>query len=239
MHERHVSPSRAASAEGWPWRSSSPRERTCSLLDEPTNHLDLESREALEAALDAFLGTVLIVSHDRALLDAIADRTLAIEDGTIRSYDGGWAEYVAARDERAKPAEPEPSLKPKDEEGEAPPKPAADASWPRSRPTSRAVKRRSRTSSSSSPRTGRTWTSSRPTAARETIFSRCSPAGSGSSSARAVDLRGHSPGGAGESGRWMTACARGDRAACRTVERCRVHGSGRWNPAVSHHTVTC
>jgi len=78
------------------------------LLDEPTNHLDLESREALEAALDAFPGTVLLVSHDRALLDGIADRTLAIEDGTIRSYEGGWAEYVAARDERAKPAEPEP-----------------------------------------------------------------------------------------------------------------------------------
>ena len=44
---------------------------------------------------------LLLVSHDRALLDAIADRTLALEDGTIRSYDGGWAEYVAARDERA------------------------------------------------------------------------------------------------------------------------------------------
>jgi ATP-binding cassette subfamily F protein 3 len=79
------------------------------LLDEPTNHLDLESREALEAALDAFPGTVLLVSHDRALLDAIADRTLALEDGTIRSYDGGWAEYVAARDERAKAPEPEPA----------------------------------------------------------------------------------------------------------------------------------
>ena len=86
------------------------------LLDEPTNHLDLESREALEAALDAFPGTVLLVSHDRALLDAIADRTLALEDGTIRSYDGGWAEYVAARDERAKgkAREPEPAAeKPK------------------------------------------------------------------------------------------------------------------------------
>ena len=40
------------------------------VLDEPTNHLDLESREALEAALEAFPGTVLLVSHDRALLDA-------------------------------------------------------------------------------------------------------------------------------------------------------------------------
>ena len=65
------------------------------MLDEPTNHLDVESREALEAALDALPGTVLLVTHDRALLDAIAERTLAIEDGTIRSYDGGWAEMLA------------------------------------------------------------------------------------------------------------------------------------------------
>ncbi len=69
------------------------------VLDEPTNHLDLESREALEAALEAFPGTLLLVSHDRALLDAVAERTLAIEDGTVRGYDGGWAEYVARRDE--------------------------------------------------------------------------------------------------------------------------------------------
>ncbi|MDQ3824002.1 MAG: ATP-binding cassette domain-containing protein, partial [Actinomycetota bacterium] len=64
------------------------------LLDEPTNHLDLESREALEAALEAFPGTLLLVSHDRALIDAVAERTLAIEDRHVRSYDGGWAEYV-------------------------------------------------------------------------------------------------------------------------------------------------
>ena len=68
------------------------------VLDEPTNHLDLESREALEAALDAFPGTVLLVSHDRALLDAVAQRLLAIEEGTVRSYDGGWAEYQRRRD---------------------------------------------------------------------------------------------------------------------------------------------
>ncbi|MEX0673689.1 MAG: ABC-F family ATP-binding cassette domain-containing protein [Gaiellaceae bacterium] len=78
------------------------------VLDEPTNHLDLESREALEAALEAFPGTVLLVSHDRALVDAVAERTLAIEDGTIRSYDGGWADYVRIRDERAAPPPPEP-----------------------------------------------------------------------------------------------------------------------------------
>jgi ATP-binding cassette subfamily F protein 3 len=70
------------------------------VLDEPTNHLDLESREALEAALENYPATVLLVSHDRALLDAVAERTLAIEDGTIRSYEGGWADYVRARDAR-------------------------------------------------------------------------------------------------------------------------------------------
>ncbi len=79
------------------------------VLDEPTNHLDLESREALEGALDAFPGTVLLVSHDRALLDAIAERTLAIEDGELRAYDGGWAELLRVREEREARAKPEPS----------------------------------------------------------------------------------------------------------------------------------
>jgi ATP-binding cassette, subfamily F, member 3 len=84
------------------------------VLDEPTNHLDLESREALEAALDAFPGTILLVSHDRALLDAVAERTLAIEDGRLNSYDGGWAEYVRRREQRTPavpaPAEPKPKV---------------------------------------------------------------------------------------------------------------------------------
>ena len=75
------------------------------VLDEPTNHLDLESREALEAALDAFPGTVLLVSHDRALLDAVAERLLAIEEMAINSYDGGWAEYAQRR---AEPPEASP-----------------------------------------------------------------------------------------------------------------------------------
>ena len=79
------------------------------VLDEPTNHLDLESREALEAALEAFPGTILLVSHDRALLDAVAERTLAIEGRRLESSDGGWAEYVRRREARlqaAVPAEP-------------------------------------------------------------------------------------------------------------------------------------
>jgi len=70
------------------------------VLDEPTNHLDVESREALEDALRAFTGSLLLVSHDRALLDAVGTRTVAVEDGRLRSYTGGWAEYVRRREER-------------------------------------------------------------------------------------------------------------------------------------------
>ena len=70
------------------------------ILDEPTNHLDLDAREALEDALSAFGGAVLLVSHDRALLDAVGTRTFAFEDGTLRAYEGGWAEYARAREER-------------------------------------------------------------------------------------------------------------------------------------------
>jgi ATP-binding cassette subfamily F protein 3 len=70
------------------------------ILDEPTNHLDLESREALEDALRAFPGSLVLVTHDRALLDAVGTRTVAIEDHTLRSYVGGWAEYARLRAER-------------------------------------------------------------------------------------------------------------------------------------------
>ena len=70
------------------------------ILDEPTNHLDIESREALEDALQSFEGALLLVSHDRALLEAVGTRTVAVDDGTLRSYEGGWQEYVRVREEK-------------------------------------------------------------------------------------------------------------------------------------------
>ena len=97
------------------------------LLAEPTNHLDLQSREALEAALEAFPGTVLLVSHDRAVLDAVADRIVAIEDRRLRSYPGGWADYVRSRaDEEAPPPVPNESVprEPKPERPRAAKRPA-------------------------------------------------------------------------------------------------------------------
>jgi ATP-binding cassette, subfamily F, member 3 len=77
------------------------------ILDEPTNHLDVESREALEDALSGFEGAVLLISHDRALLDAVGTRTVAVEDGTLRSYEGGWADYARIREERRSAASDE------------------------------------------------------------------------------------------------------------------------------------
>jgi ATP-binding cassette subfamily F protein 3 len=93
------------------------------VLDEPTNHLDVESREALEEALESFPGTVLLVSHDRALLDAVATRTIAVEGRMVRSYDGGWADVLAKRAEELIP--PPPPAK-----GKEPAKAAAAAKAP-------------------------------------------------------------------------------------------------------------
>jgi ATP-binding cassette subfamily F protein 3 len=70
------------------------------LLDEPTNHLDVESREALEDALLAFPGALILISHDRALLEAVGSRTLVCEDGSLENHLKGWAEYQRERDER-------------------------------------------------------------------------------------------------------------------------------------------
>ncbi len=82
------------------------------ILDEPTNHLDLESREALEAALQRFEGALLLISHDRALLDAVGSRTIAVEDGTLHSYVGGWAEFLRVREERVQDERAAKKVKP-------------------------------------------------------------------------------------------------------------------------------
>jgi ATP-binding cassette, subfamily F, member 3 len=69
------------------------------ILDEPTNHLDIESREALEEALSGFEGAIILVTHDRALLEAVGTRTVAIEDRKLVSHMGDWVDYMAVRDE--------------------------------------------------------------------------------------------------------------------------------------------
>lgn len=64
------------------------------LLDEPTNNLDIASAEVLEQALEDFVGTALIISHDRYFLDGTVERLLAIEDGKLVEYLGGYSDYL-------------------------------------------------------------------------------------------------------------------------------------------------
>jgi ATP-binding cassette subfamily F protein 3 len=64
------------------------------LLDEPTNNLDIASAEVLEQALEDFVGTVLVISHDRYFLDRTVERLLAIENGKLVEYRGGYSDYL-------------------------------------------------------------------------------------------------------------------------------------------------
>ena len=70
------------------------------LLDEPTNHLDIESIQWLETFLAGYPGAVMLVSHDRAFLDNVTNRTIEISLGKIYDYRVSWSEYVVLREER-------------------------------------------------------------------------------------------------------------------------------------------
>lgn len=70
------------------------------LLDEPTNHLDIESIQWLENFLSGYPGAVVLVSHDRAFLDAVTNRTIEITLGKIEDYKASWSRYVILRKER-------------------------------------------------------------------------------------------------------------------------------------------
>ena len=155
------------------------------VLDEPTNHLDLESREALEAALEAFPGTVLLVSHDRAVLDAVADRIVAIEDrapalvprrlGRLRADPGRRGGTAAASCAEGAEAE-------REAEGRRAPRRHGRPSSSSSRRRSRRARPSSRSSSGSWPTTGPTSTRSPRTRRPATTCSDCWRAGSSSSS---------------------------------------------------------
>ena len=75
------------------------------LLDEPTNHLDIQSCEALEDALLHYDGTLFVVSHDRYLINKLADRIYSLEDGGVTETIGNYDDYLAHRKEKAAEAE--------------------------------------------------------------------------------------------------------------------------------------
>ena len=74
------------------------------LLDEPTNHLDIPAQETLQAALAEFQGTVLMVTHDRYLVDRLATQIWELRDGRLRVYNGSYQEYLAQRSQEAEEA---------------------------------------------------------------------------------------------------------------------------------------
>ncbi|MBN1286936.1 MAG: ABC-F family ATP-binding cassette domain-containing protein [Anaerolineae bacterium] len=88
------------------------------LLDEPTNHLDIPSQEILQAVLGDFAGTIILVTHDRYLIDALATQIWALDEGEMVVFEGPYKEYLQTRSARPKPQAPD--SKP------APPKPAPE-----------------------------------------------------------------------------------------------------------------
>ena len=64
------------------------------LLDEPTNNLDIPAIEVLEETLDEFVGTVLVISHDRYFLDKVVDRVVELRDGQLTEFLGGYTDYL-------------------------------------------------------------------------------------------------------------------------------------------------
>jgi ATP-binding cassette subfamily F protein 3 len=85
------------------------------ILDEPTNHLDIDAREELLIALNDFEGAVILVSHDRRLIEATMDRLLLVADGRVEPFDGDLDDYrrflLTGKSAPARREEPAPKIK--------------------------------------------------------------------------------------------------------------------------------
>ena len=74
------------------------------VLDEPTNHLDINAQEVLQAGLEGFGGTLLLVTHDRYLVDRLATQIWELRDGRLHVFHGTYQEFLAAREQAARQA---------------------------------------------------------------------------------------------------------------------------------------
>ena len=93
------------------------------ILDEPTNHLDIAMKEVIEEAMQSFTGTLLFVSHDRYLLDKVADHILELKaDGAV-TYQGGFQKWLEAQQKQPEPEET-PAAKTAESGGKPAEKPA-------------------------------------------------------------------------------------------------------------------
>jgi ATP-binding cassette subfamily F protein 3 len=74
------------------------------ILDEPTNHLDIDSRRALTEALNDYSGAVILITHDRSLMEMVADRLWLVSDGSVKAFDGDMDDYARFVLDRARAA---------------------------------------------------------------------------------------------------------------------------------------
>jgi ATP-binding cassette subfamily F protein 3 len=110
------------------------------LLDEPTNHLDIPSQEALQAVLEHFQGTILMVSNDRYLIDQLGSQIWELREGRLNAFDGTYREFVLQRS--VSKSQPERMLLPakpmaRDQPGDTQQQPALEL--PRSHPEQETV----------------------------------------------------------------------------------------------------
>src|SRR6202035_2025103 len=94
------------------------------ILDEPTNHLDIDSRRALLDALNDYEGAVVLITHDRSLMEMVADRLWLTAEGTVRPFDGDMEDYAKFVMDRARAAAKAPAAR------SAAPVPARPAAMP-------------------------------------------------------------------------------------------------------------
>ena len=79
------------------------------ILDEPTNHLDIDSRRALTESLNDYSGAVILITHDRSLMEMVADRLWLVSDGTVKAFDGDMDDYAKFVLDRARQANRNPA----------------------------------------------------------------------------------------------------------------------------------
>ena len=111
------------------------------LLDEPTNHLDIPAQEVLQDVLEAFEGTVLLVSHDRYLVDRLATQIWEVRGGSLTLFSGNYKEFVAAREQAASGSAPSDGAAPSKIKVEAPKATPTPANPARTRPDKEAKRK--------------------------------------------------------------------------------------------------